>query len=84
MDKYNNITSYENKSKPIVDLKTNCGEGVVPADPKTDFSKGLSFKSVDGREWATMEQVTDVNRAFYDSSTIQSQSNIEEEPRHHR
>ena len=27
----------------------------TPIDPRTDFGKGITFKSVDGKDWATYE-----------------------------
>ncbi len=35
-------------------------------DNRTDFGKGICFKSVDGREWATYEAAMAHNEEWYD------------------
>ncbi len=80
-----NKNLFYNDPKPT-DYLTDYGKGFVPdIDPKKDFAKkGLSFRSVDGSEWPTMEEAEAVNRAFYESLIVENQKNIEEEPRHNR
>ena len=47
-------------------------------DHQTDFSKGLSYLTWDGKEMSTMEQVMEYNQLFYDSLMIQKQNNSNE------
>ena len=39
-------------------------------DPRTDFGKGIVFKSVDGGEHASMEAVEQANKAYWDRMMI--------------
>lgn len=44
-------------------------------DPCTDFGKGIAFKSVDGKEWATYEDAMAYNQMYYEKMMIQSKEN---------
>lgn len=78
-------TPYGKGFEPEVDIRTPYGKGLEPdIDSKTDFGKSISFKSVDGREWSTMEQAEAVNRAIYKSLILKYQNNTQEKPKHHR
>ena len=35
-------------------------------DPRTDFVKGITFKSVDGKDWATYEDAMTYNEMYYE------------------
>ncbi len=35
-------------------------------DNRTDFGKGICFKSVDGKEWSTYEDAMAYNKEWYD------------------
>lgn len=37
-----------------------------PKDIRTDFGKGITFKTCDGKDVATMEEVMQYNQMFYD------------------
>ena len=37
-----------------------------PKDIRTDFGKGITFKTCDGKDAATMEEVMQYNQMFYD------------------
>ena len=39
-------------------------------DNSTDYGKGIYYKSADGREYATMDQVRAANKAYWDSQKI--------------
>ena len=44
-------------------------------DPRTDFGKGITFKSVDGKDWATYEDAMAYNQMYYEKMMIQSEEN---------
>ncbi len=44
-------------------------------DPRTDSGKGKTFKTLDGRDVATMEEVIEYNRMFYESMMIKEAQN---------
>lgn len=55
------------------DILTDYGRGLIDSpkiDPRTDFGKGIYYKSVDGREHASMEAVEQANNAYWDSMMI--------------
>lgn len=35
-------------------------------DSRTDFGKGITFKSVDGKDWATYEDAMTYNEMYYE------------------
>ena len=39
---------------------------VKKIDNRTDFEKGICFKSVDGKEWSTYEEAMAYNKEWYD------------------
>ena len=39
-------------------------------DYRTDYGKGISYKSIDGREFASMEAVEQANNAYWNSMKI--------------
>lgn len=39
-------------------------------DPYTDFGKGITFKSVDGKDWASYEDAMAYNQMYYESMII--------------
>ena len=39
---------------------------LIEDDHSTDFGKGISFKTCDGRDVATMEEVMQYNQMFYE------------------
>ena len=78
-------TPYGKGFEPDIDSKTPYGKGFeLDIDPRTDFGKSISFKSIDGRKWPTMEQAEAVNRAIYKSLILQYQNNTEEKTKHRR
>ena len=44
-------------------------------DPCTDFGKCITFKSVDGKDWATYEDAMAYNQMYYEKMMIQSEEN---------
>lgn len=47
-------------------------------DPRTDFGKGITYKSVDGKDWATYEDAMAYNQMYYEmyyGKIIQSEEN---------
>lgn len=40
-------------------------------DFRTDFGKGITFKSVDGRDWATYEEAMAYNQMYYEKMMAQ-------------
>lgn len=53
------------------DYCTAYGKGLEPKnDPITDFGKGISFKSVDGKEWASYEDAMAYNQWYYESKIM--------------
>ncbi len=53
-------------------------------DNLTDYGKGISYKAIDGKEYATMEQVDAVSKAFYDVMMIQDDDSLQEKHKHCR
>ena len=54
------------------DYLTAYGKGLEPKiDIRTDFGKGIYFKSVDGKEWASYEDAMAYNQWYYESKMIQ-------------
>ena len=49
----------------------------TPIDPRTDFGKGITFKSVDGKDWATYEDAMAYNKLYYDILMIKSGQDLE-------
>lgn len=49
--------------------------GIEKIDPRTDFGKGIVFKSFDGGEHDSMEAVERANKAYFDSRIIDDTSN---------
>lgn len=43
---------------------------VLNEDHRTDFGKGISFKSVDGKEWASYEDAMAYNQWYYESKIM--------------
>lgn len=69
----------------IIDNLTAYGKGLEPKiDARTDYGKGICYKAKDGKEYATMEQVEAVNKAFYDTMMIQDDDSLQEEQHKHR
>ncbi len=51
----------------------------------TDFGKGISFKSLDGREWATFEQAEAANNELIEYLIRMEENELEKDvprPRH--
>ncbi len=66
-----------------IDNLTDYGKGLEPkVDPRTNYGKGICYKAKDGKEYATMEQVEAVNKAFYDAMMIQGDDSLQEEEQH--
>ena len=66
-----------------IDNLTDCGKGLEPkVDPRTNYGKGICYKAKDGKEYATMEQVEAVNKAFYDAMMVQDDDSLQEEEQH--
>lgn len=42
----------------------------------TNYGKGISYKGVDGREYATPEQLFEANNRYYESMKINDSSKI--------
>ena len=56
------------------DYRTDYGKGLEPKiDPITDFGKGISFKSVDGKEWASYEDAMAYNQWYYESKIMHNE-----------
>lgn len=53
---------------PITDFGKKGGED--NEDYRTDFGKGISFKSVDGKEWASYENAMAYNQWYYESKIM--------------
>ena len=49
----------------------------TPIDSRTDFGKGITFKSVDGKNWPTYEATMAYNKLYYDSLMIKSDQDLE-------
>lgn len=65
--------------KPV-DNTTDYGKGSEPKiDPITDFGKGIFYKTCDGKNVSTMEEVMQYNQMFYERM-----KNNSEEKRMHR
>ena len=45
-------------------------EDIEKIDPRTDFGKGIVFKSIDGGEHASMEDVEQADKAYWDRMMI--------------
>lgn len=59
------------------DILTDYGRGLIDSpkiDPRTDFGKGIYYKSIDGRKHATMEAVEQANKRYWDSMIIHNSS----------
>ena len=68
-----------------IDKLTDYGKGLESkVDARTDYGKGISYKAKDGKEYATMEQVEAVNKAFYEDMEIQDDDSLQEEQHKHR
>ncbi len=62
---------------------TDYGRGLEPkVDARTNYGKGINYKAKDGKEYATMEQVEAVNKAFYDA--LMNSLQEEEQHKHRR
>jgi hypothetical protein len=64
-------SKYSPSEKKVVDLTTPIEEKhQIYIEPKedsiTDFAKGISFKTCDGKDVATMEEVMLYNQMYYD------------------
>ena len=46
--------------------KSKYNKDIIKIDKRTDFGKGIYFKSVDGKEWPTYEQAMAYNEKWYD------------------
>lgn len=57
--------------KEIVNLDS------APVDVRTDFGKGIYYKTCDGKDVATMEEVMLYNQMYYERMKIQSQEQKE-------
>ena len=47
-------------------IKNIFNDDIKEIDNRTDFGKGIRFKSVDGKEWSTYEAAMAYNKAWYD------------------
>lgn len=47
-------------------------------NPRTDFGKGVSYKTCDGKDVATMEEVMQYNQMFYESMMIKKDQEYSE------
>ena len=45
-------------------------------DSRTDFEKGIYYKTCDGKDVATMEEVMQYNQMFYESMMIKKNENL--------
>lgn len=62
-----------------IDNITDYGKGLEPKiDPRTDFERGISYKTCDGKDVATMEEVMQYNQMFYE----RMMNNFEEKRMH--
>lgn len=53
------------------DYRTAYGKGLEPKiDIRTDFGTGISFKSVDGKEWASYEDAMAYNQWYYENKIM--------------
>ena len=66
-----NIIVHEYNDRLNGDQRTGFVKGFEPKiDPITDFGKGISFKSVDGKEWASYEDAMAYNQWYYESKIM--------------
>ena len=50
-----------------IDKITDYGKGLKPKiNPRTDFGRGISYKTCDEKDVATMEEVKQYNEMFYE------------------
>lgn len=50
-----------------IDNITDYGKGLESKiDPRTNFGRGISYKTCDGKDVATMEEVMQYNQMFYE------------------
>ncbi len=49
-------------------IAMSINNGIEKIDPRTDFGKGIVFKSIDGGEHASMEAVKQANKEYWDAS----------------
>ena len=62
------ITNYGKRPTPEVDFKKDIiKEPIYKIDPRTDFGKGITYKSVDGQEYESIEAVKLANKAYWDN-----------------
>lgn len=45
-------------------------------DSRTDFEKGIYYKTCEGKDVATMEEVMQYNQMFYESMMIKKNENL--------
>lgn len=61
----------------------NRAHNLINYDHLTDFGKGITFKTCDGKDVATMEEVMQYNQMFYDRMMNQiKDKNIESKGMH--
>ena len=62
------INNDEQKTNKLIHPETRI-------DPCTDFEKGTTFKSVDGKDWDTYEDAMAYNQMYYEKMMLQSEEN---------
>ena len=72
----------ENKdymSQTKIDSRTDFGKGLESRiDPCTNFGKEISYKTCDGKDAATMEEVMQYNQMFYERMMIKKEQDYSE------
>lgn len=72
----------ENKdymSQTKIDSRTDFGKGLESRiDPRTNFGKEISYKTCDGKDAATMEEVMQYNQMFYERMMIKKEQEYSE------
>ena len=63
-----NITDYGKRGIGEIEAKKDIiNEPIYKIDPRTDFGKGITYKSVDGQEYESIEAVKLANKAYWDN-----------------
>ncbi len=83
---YNNQTPVDNKLYPKkIDNIMAYGKAFEPKiDPRTDYGRGIVYKTGDGKYVATMEEVRLYNQMYYDSMMKKSVNDYTEDKGMHR
>ena len=68
-----------NMFQNITDYRTDFDKVLEPKiDPRTDFGKGISYKTCDGKDVSTMEEVMQYNQMFYERMMIKKNQEYSE------